>query len=163
VTSEDVFFTIAELSVALAGFSGVVVGIRGTREGGLTRQDLFGLVHILASSGAAMVFSLFPFVLHAAGLGETASWLTTSLTLGALLLVTSAAWGLAARRTKPRVPFVFWAFVSSGVVLGAALLATASGMVGYDGTLLPIVLLWLLLVAFAQFVTFLASSWAPHS
>ena len=42
-------------------------------------------------------------------------------------------------------------------------IATASGMVAYDGSLLPIVLLWLLLVAFAQFVTFLASSWAPQS
>jgi hypothetical protein len=155
-------FTIAELSVALAGFSGVVVGIRGTRAGTLTRQDLFGLLHILASSGAAMIFSLLPFALHAAGVSEATAWIATSLSLGSLVLLASTAWGYATRRTVPRYPAVFWAFVATGAVLGAALLTTGSGLVGNPGGLVPITLLWLLLVGFAQFAAFLVLSWAPH-
>lgn len=50
MNSNDAVFTIAELSLALAGFSGVVVGLRG-RASDLPRQDTFGMLHILGSTG----------------------------------------------------------------------------------------------------------------
>jgi hypothetical protein len=78
------------------------------------------------------------------------------------VLVGSVAWGYAARRTSPRHPPVFWGFVSTGVVLGAALISTGSGLLEVRGTLLPLALLWLLLVAFSQFVTFLVVSWSSR-
>jgi hypothetical protein len=159
VASLDALFTIAELSVALAGFSGVVIGIRSTRPDAPSRQDTIGIVHILTSSGAAMVFSLLPSALHAAGLGETLAWNTTSVILGVTVFAVSAGWGLSARRSAPRYPRIFWSFIASGIALGAALLVTAAGLVGYRGTLLPLTLLWLLLVSFVQFVTFLAVAW----
>jgi hypothetical protein len=159
VASLDALFTIAELSVALAGFSGVVIGIRSTRLDTPSRQDTIGIVHILTSSGAAMVFSLLPSALHAAGLRETVAWNTTSVILGVLVLAASTGWSLSARRSVPRYPTVFWTFIATGIALGAALLATTAGLVEYRGTLLPLTLLWLLLVSFVQFVTFLAVAW----
>jgi hypothetical protein len=53
--------------------------------------------------------------------------------------------------------------VATGALLGAALLASSSGVVAYRGSLLPLALIWLLLVGFTQFVTFLTLSWAPHA
>lgn len=152
----DTLLTIAEISVALAGFSAVVVGLRQTREGRWTRQDSFGVVHILASSGLAMVFSLLPLGLAAAGLSPSAAWTFTSFGLGLVVLVASLGWGLAARRTAPRYPVLFWGFVASGVALGVALILGASGWLAPQGSLLPLALLWLLLVAFTQFASFLA-------
>jgi hypothetical protein len=160
--ASDVLFTIAELAVALAGFSGVVVGLRG-RAGGLSPQDRFGMVHILSSSGAAMLFSMLPFALHAAGLEEATAWRATTLALGLFVLVASTLWLLAGRRTAPRFPAIFWTFVASGVLLGATMLATASGAIEYSGSLLPLALIWLLFVAFSQFVTFLSVLWAGEA
>lgn len=160
MSSDDFLFTVAELSVALAGFSGVVIGIRGAREGALARQDLFGLLHILGSSGAAMTFSLLPSALGAAGVDPLQAGNVTSLLLGALVLVASIGWGISAGWTGPRYPVVFYSFVVAGVALGIGLLTTSIGIVSYAATLLPLVLLWLLLVAFAQFVTFLMLAWA---
>ena len=82
----EMLLTIAELALGLAGFSGVVVGIQGARAGRLSRQDAFGLLHILSSSGAAMLFSLLPFALHEAGLSEAMAWTTTTLALGLTIL-----------------------------------------------------------------------------
>lgn len=160
MTSNEDLFIIAELSVALAGFSGVVVGLR-RRTGALSRQDVFGMIHILTSSGTAMVFSLLPSVLQAAGVGGAAAWRTTSLALGLLVTVASLAWASAGRRTRPRYPVTFWGFVSTGLVVGISLLLTSSGLFEYAGSLVPLTLLWLLLVAFSQFVAFLAVLWAP--
>ncbi len=161
MTSSEMLLTIAELSLALAGFSGVVVGFSGTRLGAVARQDRFGLVHILTSSGGALVFSLLPFALHAAGLSASAAQTATALPLGAAVLITSVAWGFATGRAEPRYPKVFWAFIGSGVVIGAALVVTSAGLFAYDGSLLPLTLLWLLLVGFTQFCTFLALIWFP--
>lgn len=158
MTSADLLPTIAELSVALAGFSGVVVGLRAGRGGDPPRQNLFGLLHILASSGAAMVFSLLPATLHAAGLDERIAWTTTSALLGTTVVVAAVLWAFATRATKPRFPWVYWSFIASGIVLGLMLLVSTTGWRAHEGSLLPLVLLWLLLVGFAQFATFLVLS-----
>ncbi len=155
----DSLFTIAELSVALAGFSGVVLGLRSARQGALSSHDRFGLMHILTGSGGAMLFALLPSALHAAGLEPELAERTATALLGAAFLVVAPIWGVLGRRTQPRFPMLFWSFVVSGALLGVALLVTSLWLPG-PGTLLPLALMWLLGLAFAQFVVFLALLWS---
>lgn len=153
----DVLLTIAEVSIALAGFTGVAVALRAGR-GGLEEHDRLGLIHILAGSGLGIVFSLLPSIIHALGVSETASWRVATGGLGVSILAGSALWVAASRRVSPRFPRVFWGFVVAGVGLSIALIGAASPIFSIDGTLLPLGLLFCLMVAFSQFTTFLLMS-----
>jgi hypothetical protein len=161
--SSDFLLTIAEVSVALAGFSGVVVGLRGRRATIDVDQNRFGLYHLLATSVGATLFSLLPFALVAAGMGRPTAWTTTTLLLGSTTFVASVSWGRAGLRVRPRYPSVFWSLISLGMVLGLVLLATGSHVVETKGSLVEITLVFLLVVGFVQFVIFLLDPALPES
>ena len=66
---------VAEIGIALAGFSGVVValGHRSGRAGGIERLWL-----LLAQALGAVIFAFVPLLLEAAGLGASANWRVTN-------------------------------------------------------------------------------------
>ena len=72
--AEGPLLTIAEVSVALAGFASIVVAIRGANPSGWARQDRFGLANVFAASLAALLGSLSPFPLRHLGLADDTVW-----------------------------------------------------------------------------------------
>jgi hypothetical protein len=74
----DLLTTLAQLGVALAGFSGIVVvlGARATGEWSPRERRLLSI--LLGGSGAAILWSLLPLLLLASQLPERRVWLLSS-------------------------------------------------------------------------------------
>ena len=149
--------------MALAGFSGVVVGVRRAGQGKVQTQDKFGLLLILTTSGLAMLFSLLPSAMQLAGVSQGDSQTISNFILGLFTFIASIGLGIASRRTRPRYLASFWILVFIGTVLGLALLLTTIGVLTYSGDFSGLLLLWLLLVGFTQFFTFLVLTWSQGS
>jgi len=155
----DFQYVIAELAMALAGFSGVVVGVKSSSQKSVDRQDRFGLLLILLTSGCAMLFSLAPLALQASGMsaqnaGDLSNTLVSLVVLGACSVV-----GIASFKSSPRYPFTFWPLLIFGWVLAIALLVKSAGLIEYAADLSALMLLFLLTAGFAQFFSFLIMSW----
>ena len=80
VSPEDAFVVIAELSLALAGFAGVVSAFGG-RGREFNRVERMRLGIIFWSSGSVLVGSLFLFVVSAAGLSAETAYKAVGLSL----------------------------------------------------------------------------------
>jgi hypothetical protein len=87
---EAILETIAELSVAFTGFTGVVAVLGRRSAAPWAPLEVFRFRVLLGASLAALLFSLLPFPLHYARLSEEATWRTGS-TLVAIHLATVAA------------------------------------------------------------------------
>ena len=158
-SESNFYLSIAQISLALAGFTGVVVGLNRAEAGSMTAQDRIGLIHIMLSSGAALVFSLLPFAIESLGFGIGTTQRVTETLLGTVALAASLYWAKASKSVKPRHPVPFWILLALGILIGAALLTTAIGAIDRLN-FVPIALLWLLVVGFAQFFGFLVTLWA---
>lgn len=92
--------TIAEVSVAFAGFSGIVA-IFGRRSPGRWRTgEILRFWQMIEVSLSAFVFSLLPFVFHYAGLSDAATWAACS---GLLAFISSVQMARAGFRTVKAV------------------------------------------------------------
>ena len=79
--AEDVLVTTAEVAIGLAGFSGIVAAVIGSRASvRWSPVQKYRLAELLRTSFGAVVFSLFPLILLSAGVSNSTSWLVTSLT-----------------------------------------------------------------------------------
>ena len=78
---------IAQLSVAMAGFSSVVVAYGHRHEQGWTASDRIRLSLLVGDSLAVMFFALMPLVLQTYGAGPNFTWGLPSAALGAYVLV----------------------------------------------------------------------------
>jgi hypothetical protein len=79
--AEDVLVTTAEVAIGLAGFSGIVAAVIGSRASvRWSPIQKFRLIELLRTSFGGVVFSLFPLILLSAGVSNSTSWLVTSLT-----------------------------------------------------------------------------------
>ena len=159
---EGPLLTIAEISVALAGFSAVVIALRGAGPHAWSAQDRFGLGNVLAASVGTLLGSLLPFPLAALGWSLEAVWSVSNAVVA--LLVLGSVGFLARASTQgnvpPRAPRAFWSFMASGVVVGVALLLAALGVVFPSGpAVLLFALIWGLLAAFGQLATFVLVTW----
>ena len=78
MNATDLLTTLAQLGVALAGFSGIVVvlGARATGEWSSRERRLLSV--LLAASGAVILWSLLPLLLLASQLPERSVWLLSS-------------------------------------------------------------------------------------
>ena len=157
--SEGPLLTIAEISVALAGFASIVVAIRGANPSGWSRQDRFGLANVFAASLAALVGSLVPFPLHQLALSDTTVWSISN----ALFVVMPVAYltflVVRQRGSPPRLPWLFWGLAGTGCGLVLALTLASLGLVVPPGPgLLLVALIYSLLTGFAQLGTFLLLS-----
>ena len=163
---EGPLLTIAEISVALAGFASVVIALRGAGPRSWSAQDRFGLGNVLAASVGTLFGSLLPFPLSYLGWSGEVVWGVTNATMGVIVL--GAVSLLSSRGRKavvpPRTPRVFWSFLGSGFVVGGALMLSAFDVVFPRGpALLLIGLIWGLLAAFAQLATFVLVAWSGET
>jgi hypothetical protein len=161
--AEEPLLTIAEISVTLAGFSSVVIALRGHGPEAWSPQDRVGLGNVLGASVAVLVGSLLPFPLTYLGGSDAWVWAVANATFGTLVL---AAAGFLTYRVvlgayPPRAPRIFWSFIASGALVAAMLLLSAVDLVFPRGpAFLLIGLIWALLAAFAQLATFVLVTWS---
>ena len=79
--AEDFLVTTAEVAIGLAGFSGIVAAVIGSRASvRWSPIQKLRLTELLRTSFGAVVFSLFPLILLSAGVSNSTSWLVASLT-----------------------------------------------------------------------------------
>jgi hypothetical protein len=163
---EGPLLTIAEISVALSGFSSVVIALRGSGPHAWSPQDRFGLGNVLGASVGTLVGSLLPFPLTYLGWSNELVWGVVNATVGILVLgaVGFLGYSVAKGSVPPRTPRVFWLFISSGFLVAGMLLLSAGGLIFPSGpSLLLFGLIWALLAAFAQLATFVLVTWSGRS
>lgn len=163
---EGPLLTIAQISVTLAGFSGVMIALRGSGHHAWSAQDRFGLANVLGASVGTLFGSLLPFPLAYLGWSQELVWGIANGALGILVLgvVSFLVHTVLRGSIPPRTPRVFWSCAASGLLVAAMLLLAAFDMVFPRGpSLLLVGLIWALLAAFAQLSTFVLVTWSGGS
>jgi hypothetical protein len=102
---------IAEVAVALAGFSGLFAAFRRGRGEQFIESERQALLVMLTASLGAAVLSLAPVPLLLFGISESIVWLIACLSLG-IFLAGATIWGTRSGRTLTRFPKVFWVLVA---------------------------------------------------
>jgi hypothetical protein len=163
---EGPLLTIAQISVTLAGFSSVVIALRGSGSYGWSPQDRVGLGNVLGVSVGTLVGSLLPFPLTYLGWSNELVWGVVNATVGVFILGAVGFLTFAGTKgsVRPRTPRVFWLFAGSGFLVGGMLLLSAGNLIFPRGpSLLLFGLIWALVAAFAQLTTFVLVTWSGTS
>ena len=122
---------LAEIAIALAGFSAIIVVFRrGSTTGSWEPEDVFRLRIMLQYSLSAAVFALLPAVGVEIGLHLSTVLRSLSLMLALLMLADIYIQLRAVRHLPPRSlnPVLATVFVVVGVAVVAALVSNAAGM-----------------------------------
>src|SRR5438045_2664940 len=132
---EQFLLTIAQIAVTLAGFSGLVVAIRGAPSRAWHARDIWSLTWMFGTSFGALFLSLLPLLLAAFRLRDELIWTSATFVLSVFVIVFSTAmliWGrrLTKEGHPPRVRFfpavALLLLVGSGVFAGLAALGLFS-------------------------------------
>ncbi len=153
----DALSTLAEIAIAIAGFSGIV-SVFGRRSLGEWSPDersrLIGLLH---QSFAALFFCIVPFALLAVPVSEPACWRILSLAFASYRVFSVAFSARIALQTRPitqdareSIPAIAWAFVVGDSLAVLVLLANAVAWAALWPYLAAII--WGLCVASVLFV-----------
>jgi hypothetical protein len=128
----DLLIAIAQVAVALAGFSGLIAAIRTAAPDGWHPRDIWSLSWMLGTSIGALVLALLPLWLGLFGWTENFVYRTSSafafLYIGTFACV--MAWAgrrLTLKGYPPRVPFFPAAITLLLAVAAAAMVAGAAG------------------------------------
>ena len=145
---------IAEVSVGLAGFTGVVLALaRGPGE--WHPFDSLRIFGLLSVSLATVVLALLPSGLAYAGLDGPVLWRSSSAIAVVLLAPVVTSWALRTRRLAPehRTAFRPWVNVFLHAIHAVALTLQALNAlaIGFQGTLAPFYLALWLNVCFCAF------------
>ena len=89
----EILLTIAEIAIALAGFSGVVAFLGNRAQGEWRSADLIRFKNLLNYSIAALLFSFFPIIFFELGVSEPTAWRTPQVSV--------ASWPRNRIRTGP--------------------------------------------------------------
>jgi hypothetical protein len=126
---EAFLLAIAQIAVTLAGFSGLVVAIRGAPPAAWHARDIWSLTWMFGTSFGALFLSLLPLLLASFHLGDELIWTCASFVMSIFVILFSIAmmiWGhrLTKEGHPPRVRFFPTAarllLVICGVLAGAA-------------------------------------------
>jgi hypothetical protein len=128
----DALTTLAEVSVAFAGFSGIVTAFRRRSPGEWSDLDRFRFRFMIEFSLATLALSMLPLFLAELGLSESRAWTVASLVLGggALSYLARSAWQL--RRLlaagEPVSHTLAAVSVAIGIAVAASAFANAAGL-----------------------------------
>jgi hypothetical protein len=160
---DDTLRTLAELGVALAGFSGIVIALGSRARGEWSPLDRRWLSILLSASFGAVLWSLVPLLLLASDLPESWVWLLSSAgwlihAIAALAVRTRQL--TTSRRSDAAAPDRgFLAFAMAGV--GAAIVAQSANVLSLHASWPHLAaVMWWLILSFAAFVRLLQGSWA---
>jgi hypothetical protein len=140
VEGEAILQTTAEVSVALAGFTGVVAAF-GQRGRNWTSLDTMRFQIMLGSSLAALLFSILPLAVHYIGVGLAATWAISSALLAGwclmMPLVDTYRWRRAGASVDAQ--FRIWMAVLLLCIAGVAVVTQALNAldVGFHRTFGP--------------------------
>lgn len=156
----DFLQTIAEISIGLAGFSGLVVALRKS-PGPLTDVQKYRLKILFSNTFAAMFLSLLPDLLLSFRVPENRIWFDASAAMCGFSLIFAIWIVVAGRRIASVAPEIFhWAifYTLTGAHVVVALMQAAV-MAGFIEARAPgafaLGLIWYLMHAAYQFVRML--------
>jgi hypothetical protein len=154
----DVFIALAEIAVAIAGFSGIVAVFGARSAGQWSPDDRLRLAFLLICSLTVVFFSLLPFAMTALHLSGTVLWRAASglLVIWLVLANVLALRSIARARPGFRSETRSWlkALVRTGDAAAVALL-TYNVIWMAEAGLFLLVLLWLLLQSVIMFAELL--------
>ena len=96
----DILMTLAELALALVGFTGIVLAL-GRRESGLGPVDVYRAIALTTTAGGALALALLPVGLFELGLEEPTVWRAGSASMVAYTMLWFAGTVPMARRVEP--------------------------------------------------------------
>ena len=107
---EGLLLAIAQIAVTLAGFSGLVVAIRGAPPTAWHPRDIWSLSWMFGTSLGSLFMALLPVLLAFFRLRDGLVWTVASLTMCAFMLLLGVAMALSGRRLtrlghRPRVRY----------------------------------------------------------
>ena len=107
---EALLLTIAQVAVTLAGFSGLVVAIRGAPASAWHARDIWSLSWMFGTSFGALFLALLPLLLGAFRVSEEAVWIVANMIMSIFVVLFSVimiVWGhrLTKAGHPPRVRF----------------------------------------------------------
>ena len=152
---------IAEIAVTLAGFSGLVVAIRGARPTAWHPRDIWSLSAMFGASLGALFMALLPMVLTFLRVREGMVWTVANLVMCVFLVGFALALAVSGRRLsklghRPRVRY--FPAVTTSLLVVAGLLSGLAGLGIFSHSRIGFVVLGLmgcLLISALSLVVFL--------
>jgi hypothetical protein len=127
---QSILSTVAEVSIALAGFTGVVAVLGNRRKHDWTPEERLQLRTLVETSLTALFASFVPSVLDLITTSEPAVWRSANFVLGTLHLANLVAFLRRAKEAKPTASQKGLLVVGIGVIL-AHYLASAGVLPWY--------------------------------
>ncbi len=120
--ASDFLQTLAEISIAFAGFASIVVAFRRRDAGSWTQPDALRYQMMLSSSLASLFFSILPIAIHYCGFSDQVVWRASSALLAlcqvlVMILTGSPSFRLAREGSLNLSIFIAFSTVSVAVFL----------------------------------------------
>jgi len=162
--AEEVLTVVAEIAIALAGFTGIVVAYRQRGLEEFLPHELIRLRFMLGVACTTLLFALLPFVPHYCGLSPTANWVASSSAMATGLVALGLIICFRTRSHLNRLSLAwFTAYVAGSGLFGVMVLANALELFFAAGPGLYLAGLgWLLFVSTSLFVRLILGPVSPE-
>ena len=160
---QDLLYTIAQVAVTLAGFSGVVFVLGARAEGRFSKTERNGLFHLLLTSCGNALVSLIIAAVLVASADEIIAWRIGSGIVGLFVLFGGVRAMLEQRRGEHSLHrFIAWPIPVVAVILAVTNVLVAAGFfVGQAHIICISLLIYMLLVSVLYFASLLVPDSAP--
>jgi hypothetical protein len=127
---DGLFLALAQIAVTLAGFSGLVVAVRGAPPTAWHPRDIWSLSWMFGTSLGALFLALLPALLNSFRLGAELVWTIADLLISAFMIIFGVAMALSGRRLtrlghRPRVRY--FPMAATFLLLVCGLLSSLGG------------------------------------
>ncbi len=153
----DLLYTIAEVSITLAGFSGVVFILGSRAQGRFTQAEKNGLFHLLLTSCGNAIVALVVAAVLAASADELVAWRMGCALVGVFVLFGASRAMIEEKRGEHSLPrFVAWPVPVVSIILALVNVVVAAGLfVSYAPIICIALLIFLILVSVLYFASLL--------
>ena len=155
--NDELLFTISQVAVTLAGFSGVIFALGNRSRGRLSSKEESGLSHMLLTSFGPVIISLMAGVLLESELADETAWRIGCAIAGIFAFTGSTKAMLDEIKGKHSLPkIIAWIAPIGAQVLGAFnLLAAIGPLKEYATVLFQSLLIYLIWISMTYFVSLL--------